>query len=69
MKKSRLWVKFAILYIILISIVAIFSYVTEHLLLKRPLVDVYVVTGLSIIGVTVGMVITIVIIVARIKKR
>ncbi len=67
--KSRLWVKLAITYVLLISIVALLSYVVGHILLQMPLKDVYIITGLSIFAGTVGMIIVVIITLARLKKQ
>jgi len=64
----RLWVAFAIGYVILVSIGVITSYVLGHILLQVPLLDVYIVTGFLILAVTLGMVFAIIYFEKRKKK-
>lgn len=66
--RIRLWVMLAITYILLMSIVALLSYVVGHILLQMPLMDVYIIIGLSIFAGTVGMLIVVIITLARLKK-
>ena len=67
--KSRLWAKLAVTYLLLMLFIALGSYIFGHILLQMPLMDVYITTGLSILAGTVGMIIVVIIAVARIKKK
>jgi len=49
--------------------IALGSYIFGHILLRMPLMDVYITTGLSILAGTMGMIIVVVIALARIKKQ
>jgi len=57
---TRLWIAFAIAYMLLITMEVLGSYLLGHILLQMPLMDVYIVTGCLILAVTVGMVIAII---------
>lgn len=66
--KIWLWVVLAVTYILLMSMIALLSYIVGHILLQMPLMDVYIITGLSILAGTVGMIIVVIITLARLKK-
>lgn len=67
--KIPLWVRLAITYIILISMAALLAYLTGYRLLQMPLTDVYIVIGLTIFAITVGMIIGVKILLARGRKK
>ena len=64
----RLWVALAIGYVLLVSIGVLASYILGHILLQLPLMDVYIVTGLLILAVTLGLVIAIIYFAKRKKQ-
>ena len=66
--KSRLWLKLAVTYILLMSIGALLAYILGHILLQMPLVDVFIITGLLIWTGAVGMSIVVIVTLARLKK-
>jgi hypothetical protein len=66
--KIRVWVALAITYVLLVSMAALLSYFLVHILLQMPLMDVYIVTGFLILAVTLGMVVAIIILLAKQKK-
>jgi hypothetical protein len=67
--RLRLWLIFAITYIITMLLIVFLSYIIGHVLLQMPLVDVYITAGLSIVAGTIGVVVAIVITLVRIRKR
>jgi hypothetical protein len=65
---NRLWIALALTYVLLVSIEVLASYLLGHILLQMPLRDVYIITALLILAVTLGLVIAIMYFAKRKKK-
>jgi hypothetical protein len=62
------WIAVAITYVLLVSLVMLVSYILGHIWLRMPLMDVYILTGSLMFATTVGMVVAIMIFLAKRKK-
>lgn len=65
--KVRVWVAFAIAYVLGISMVVLVSHILNRLL-QMPLINEYITTGISIFAATLGIVLAILYYYAKQKR-
>lgn len=65
--KIRAWIALAITYVLGVSMVVLVSHILNRML-QMSLMDEYITTGLGIFAATVGMVIGIIVFLAKRKK-